>query len=53
LSLIKGISEKTAQKLFQEFKSIEAIKTGTLEALEKSIGKAKAKLVFEFFNHTT
>lgn len=50
LSLIKGISEKTAQKLFQEFKSIEAIKTATIEALEKSIGKAKAKLVFEFFN---
>jgi len=49
LSEIKGISEKTAQKLFQDLKSIQHIKEASLEELEKSIGKAKAKLVFEFF----
>jgi excinuclease ABC subunit C len=47
---IKSIGEKVATKLLTDFDSLEAIKKSSLEDLEKSIGKAKAKLVFEYFN---
>lgn len=49
LNEIKGISEKTAEKLLSEFKSVKKIKESSLEELEKVAGKAKAKLVFEYF----
>lgn len=50
LSLIKGISEKTALKLLSEFKSVKQIKEISLEELTKLIGVSKAKLVFEFYH---
>ena len=50
LNNIKGISDKTAQKLLGELKSVKQIKEASLETLESSIGKAKAKLVFDYFN---
>lgn len=50
LSDIKGISEITAQKLFVELKSIQAIKEATLEQLTTIIGQAKAKLVHAYFH---
>ena len=50
LSNIKGISDKTAEKLLAELKSVKQIKESSLETLESSIGKAKAKLVFDYFN---
>lgn len=49
LSEIKGISDKTAEKLLIELKSVKNIKEAALEELEKVIGSAKAKLVFDFF----
>ena len=49
LSNIKGISDKTAEKLLAELKSVKQIKESSLETLESSIGKAKAKLVYDYF----
>ena len=49
LNNIKGISDKTAQKLLSDLKSVKQIKESTLEILESTIGKAKAKLVFDYF----
>ncbi len=49
LSEIKGISDKTAQKLLTELKSVKEIKEATLEQLVVIIGKAKANLVYTFF----
>lgn len=49
LNNIKGISDKTAQKLLAEFKSVKKIKESTLEEIEKVAGKAKAKLVVDYF----
>jgi excinuclease ABC subunit C len=49
LSNIKGISDKTAQKLLAEFKSVKKIKESSLEEIEKIAGKAKAKLIQEYF----
>jgi excinuclease ABC subunit C len=52
LTEIAGISEKTAQKLLSEFKSVKRIKEVMLAELESVIGKAKAKLVFDHFHPT-
>ncbi len=49
LSEIKGISDKTAQKLLVELRSMQNIKEATLEQLTEVIGKAKAGLVYEYF----
>jgi excinuclease ABC subunit C len=50
LSEIKGIGEKTADELLRHFKSVKRIKEATPEELESLIGKAKAKLVLDFFH---
>jgi len=50
LNEIKGISDKTAEKLLIELKSVKNIKEATLLDMEHVIGKAKAKLVYDFFN---
>lgn len=50
LTEIKGIGEKVAEKLLQNFNSISEIKIATEEELTKVVGKAKAKLIFEFYN---
>ncbi|MCX7797769.1 MAG: excinuclease ABC subunit UvrC [Melioribacter sp.] len=49
---IKGIGEKIAQKLLSKF-SIEEIKNLEEEKLAEIIGKAKAKLIFEYFHKKT
>ncbi|MCF8424401.1 MAG: excinuclease ABC subunit UvrC [Bacteroidia bacterium] len=49
LSEIKGISDKTAQKLLTELKSVKGIKEATLAELVTIIGNSKANLVYEFF----
>lgn len=49
LNEINGISDKTAEKLLIELKSVKNIKEAGLEELEKVIGSAKAKLVLEHF----
>ncbi|MFA6400090.1 MAG: excinuclease ABC subunit UvrC [Salinivirgaceae bacterium] len=46
---IEGIGPKTVELLLGNFKSIEAIKSASIEELETSIGKAKATIVRRFF----
>ena len=50
LDNINGVGEKTTQKLLQDFKSVKSIKEQKIEELEKSIGKAKAKIVYQYFH---
>jgi excinuclease ABC subunit C len=51
LSEIKGISDKTAQKLLTELKSVKHIKEATLAELSAIIGNSKANLVYNFFKN--
>ncbi|MCW3118222.1 MAG: excinuclease subunit [Chitinophagaceae bacterium] len=46
---IKGIGESIANQLLQEFRSVAKIKEKTQEEIEAVVGKAKAKLVFDYF----
>lgn len=50
LSELKGISEKTAQKLLIELRSMQAIKDASIDELSKIIGASKAKLVYDHFH---
>ncbi len=50
LSEIKGIGDATAQALLVHFKSVKRIKEAPVEELEAVIGKAKAKVVSEYFS---
>ena len=45
LDTIKGIGEKTKEKLLQQFKSVKRIKETSLEELAAHIGEAKAKIL--------
>jgi len=49
LTEIKGISHTTAQKLLEKFKSVKKVKETSEQQLAETIGKAKAKIVFEYF----
>ncbi|MFI5163963.1 MAG: excinuclease ABC subunit UvrC [Bacteroidia bacterium] len=49
LTQIKGISDKTSEKLLSEFKSVSKIKETPEEKIADVIGKSKAKKVFEYF----
>lgn len=49
LTEIKGISEATATKLLNEFRSVKTIKEKTEAELAAIVGQAKAKLVSDFF----
>ena len=51
LNDIKGIGKLTAEKLMLELKSVKNIKEADLETLEKVVGKAKAKIVWEYFRY--
>lgn len=51
LTEIKGISHSTAQKLLSKFKSVKTIKQCSQQELGECIGKAKGKLVWDFFNN--
>lgn len=50
LNDIKGIGKHTAEKLMLELKSVKNIKAANLETLEKIVGKAKGKIVWEYFH---
>ncbi|MCK5823370.1 MAG: excinuclease ABC subunit UvrC [Bacteroidales bacterium] len=50
LDEINGVGEKTKQKLLIKLKSIKNIKKADFNELEKIIGKAKAKLIFDGFH---
>ncbi len=49
LSEIKGISEITARKLLSAFRSVKGIKESTESELAAVVGKAKARLVVQYF----
>ena len=53
LNDIKGIGKQTAEKLMLELKSVKNIKEASLETLENIIGKAKARIVKEYFDKTS
>ncbi len=50
LENIEGIGQKTAEQLLQHFKSVKRIKEASLDSLTESIGRAKAKKVYESFH---
>lgn len=49
LNDIKGIGKQTAEKLMLELKSVKNIKEASIETLEAIVGKAKAKIVWNYF----
>jgi len=49
LTQIKGIGSETSKLLLKEFKSVKNLKSQTFETIESFIGKAKAKIVFDYF----
>ena len=50
LNSIQGIGEKTTQKLLTDFKSVKKIRELKESELATSIGKAKARVVYEHFH---
>jgi len=50
LTQIEGIGEKTATDLLNHFKSVKRIKEASETEIESVIGKAKTKLVLEYFS---
>lgn len=51
LNEISGISDKTAEKLLIELKSVRNVREASLDELTKVIGKAKANLVYQHFHN--
>jgi excinuclease ABC subunit C len=51
LESIKGIGENTATQLLKAFRSVTKIKLLSQEELEKEVGVAKAKLVWDHFHN--
>lgn len=50
LTSIKGVGEQTTEKLLKDFKSVKSIKSKSIDELSKSIGRAKAAIVFAHFS---
>lgn len=50
LNEIKGIGESTETSLLQNFKTVESIKSKTIEELSAVIGKKRADIVYRFFH---
>ena len=50
LSEIKGIGKNTESILLQEFKSVENIKTKTLNELASVVGMKRAGIIYNYFN---
>jgi excinuclease ABC subunit C len=50
LSDIRGISDKTAEKLLKHFHSVEKIKATGEQDLSPVIGKSKASMVYNYFH---
>lgn len=50
LTTIKGVGSKTMEDLVKQFKSVSKIKEASLESLAAVVGKAKAKLVYDYFH---
>ncbi|WP_341900766.1 excinuclease ABC subunit UvrC [Fluviicola taffensis] len=49
LESIPGIGEKTVQDLIRTFKSVKRVKEQNEESLASVVGKAKAKVILQFF----
>ena len=50
LDNIRGIGDKTKEALFNELKTIDAIRTAPVETLEKIVGHAKAVVIYSYFH---
>lgn len=50
LEEIPGVGEKSIELLLSKLKSVKRIKESSLETLEEILGKAKGKVVWEYFN---
>jgi excinuclease ABC subunit C len=50
LDKIDGIGPKSVQKLMQRFKSVDNIRSLELSELEEELGRAKALIVWKYFN---
>ncbi|MBP3519873.1 MAG: excinuclease ABC subunit UvrC [Oscillospiraceae bacterium] len=50
LDKIPGVGEKRRNQLLKEFKSLKNIKAASLAELEKSLGKATGKVVYDYFH---
>lgn len=50
LDNVKGIGQETIKQLLSEFKSVKKIKEVPLDVLENAIGRARAKLVWDYFH---
>ena len=53
LTEIKGISDKTAEKLLLHFKSVQGVKSASLSELVEVIGNAKALAVRNFYTESS
>lgn len=49
LTEIKGISDSSAQKLLSHFKSVKKVKEATERELTEVVGKAKAKIITDYY----
>lgn len=49
LDNIKGIGDKTKEKLYKKFKTIGKIKEADIDSIIECIGKQKGKIVYDFF----
>lgn len=47
LEQIRGIGKQTADQLLKEYRSLKNVKSLSLQALEMTIGKARARIVYE------
>ena len=52
LTQVKGISDKTVEKLLREFKSVVQVKEASEEKIAEVIGKSKAKNLVSFFRNS-
>ena len=49
ITQIEGIGPKTHEDLMKSLKTISAIRDSSLETLQSVIGKAKGKIVYDYF----
>jgi excinuclease ABC subunit C len=50
LENIKGIGKNTADSLLKKYKSVKKIKDLSRKALEETIGKSRANIMFDYFH---
>lgn len=53
LTEIPGVGENTSTLLLRKFRSVKGIKEAVLADLQKAVGLAKGKIVFEYFHSET